>query len=896
MSGNRKTSFKWLSLVLLCWCSFVISVQAQVWVKGKVTSVSLPLSGVRVDLRRDSTSDILTYTFTDGEGRFNLNTSHTGKVMLSFMALSYETIHKEIELLQSEINVDIALKPGGIRHLQEVVIHGKRPYRIGKDTTELNVNSFMQGDERTVEDLLKKIPGLTVGADGSIKVGDKEVEKVMIEGDDFFEKGYRLLTQNMSVEPLEKIQILQRYSNNKHLKGIENSDKVALNLQLKEGSKSKWLGSITAAATPTKPLFYNGNFNLLNFGKKNKYFLLGSTNNNGVDAVSSINHLIYSSQTDEPGQVGQGISTPKIIDYTPDLPAFDYKRTNFNQDRLLSFNTILNPAKRLKIKGVGFINTTKKSFYQNTVLKYDIKDIRFTNIESYELSKHINNYYSKLELQYEVNNRSTLSYSGSMGSLGRKDAGKLFFNGINTAESISNQGIVTNHNLNYTFKLSDQEALVSAVRWIRQQSPLRYNIDQYNYEDLFEVGGLTGAEQGVQNNLQYLGLTSHYVRRLNGGDFLEVAFVNEYKDQGLSTDFRLLSGEGNTSHSSEFLNKVRLNTKNSSLITKYTMKGRKWEWIPELDAGLVCSGLQRYGVTKHQTNWLITPRVSARWQPYHKGKLEARLSFQQANTELTDVVQNYYSTSIRNFEKGLNNIATLSSSEAVLTYTHGNMLDKFMLSFSFGHKILFDYISSQSVINANFMLAERILLKDKKNTFLKAQVNYYVKPLNGNFKFDLGADFANYRANVVGVGNRNIRSVSADYSLSFRSVWKSLMNIHTGYRLQISAFDSERESRLNNTYGFLNLFMNISEGFQANLKNEAYHFGNLFPGSSKTYLFSDLSLSYDVPKTKVRLSITGKNLFDNRQFSNAVITDTYSATTEYQLLPRYIAFGIDYSF
>ncbi len=896
MSGNTKNSSRSIALVLFCWCSFIFIAQAQVLIKGKVTAGLRPLSDVRVDLRRDSSSALLNYTFTDSEGRFKISTVLTGKIILSCMALSYETKHQEVELLSSEVDVKIELKPGGVKQLQEVVIHGKRPYKMGKDTVELDVKSFMQGDERKVEDLLKKIPGLTVGTDGSIKVGDKEVEKVMIEGDDFFEKGYRLLTQNMSVEPLEKVQILQRYSNNKHLKGIEHSDKVALNLQLKEGSKNKWLGSLSAAASPTKPVFYNGSFNLLNFGKKNKYLLLGSTNNNGVDAVSSINHLIYSSQVDEPGQIGQGIVTPKIMDYTPDLPGFDYKRTNFNRDRLLSFNTILNPYKRLKVKGVGFVNATKKTFYQNTILKYDVKDIQFTNVERYELNKHIDNYYSKLDLQYELTNRSTLSYSGSLGSLVRNDAGKLFFNEINTEESISSRGFVTNHNLNYTIKLSDQEALVSAVRWIHQRSPLHYNIDQYNYQDLFQVSGLTGASQSVQNNLQYIGSTSHYVRTFKRGDFLELALVNEYKSQDLSTDFKLLPRQDSTAHSAEFVNDVRLNTNNANLVAKYTMKGRNWEWTPELDAGLTHTALERFGVTKHRNNWLITPRVAAKWQPARREKMEARISFQQANTELADIVPNYYSTSIRNFEKGLDDIATLSNSEAVLTYTHGNILDRFLMSFSFGHKILFDYISNQTVINPNFTLAERILLKDKKTTFIKAQVNYYLKPLNGNLKFDLGADLANYRANVVGVGDRDIRSVSTDYSLSFRSVWRSSINIHAGYQLQLRTFTSESESKLTNTYGFLNLFLNISEGLQANVKNEAYRFGNLFPGTSKTYFFSDLSLSYDVPKTKLRLSMTGKNLFNYRQFNNAVITDTYSATTEYKLLPRYIALGLDYSF
>jgi hypothetical protein len=900
MNGNRRTrvknSFWWYGLLLPCFWLAFLPCHAQVSISGKVTAVGQPIGGVRVDLRRDSTSGFLAYTFTDSEGQYRLHTEHNGKMTLRLNALGYEPAVREIGLGLTEMKVDVQLAAGGVVRLQEIFIHAKPPYRLGRDTIELNVQSYLQGDERTVEDLLKKIPGLNVGADGSIKIGDKEVEKVMIEGDDFFEKGYRLLTQNMSVKPLDKIQVLQRYSNNKHLKGIENSDKIALNLQLKEDSKSQWLGSVSASGTLTKPTFYQGNINLMNFGKKNKYYLLGSANNNGVDVVSSINHLLYSNQADEPGQIGQRIFTPTLIDYTPDLPGFDYKRTNFNLDRLLSFNIILNPAKRLKVKWLGFVNPTKKTFYQNMVQQYDIADIHFTNTEVDELNKRMNNYFSKWELQYDINKHSTLNYTGNLGSLDKQDTHNLLFNGSSTKELTRTKGYQTSHNVTYTYKLSDSIALVSSARWIRQKSPLNYSIDQYYYEDLFQVDSISGVSQHVENNLQYLGFTSHYVRKQQGGDFMEIAFVNEYKDHELVTDFALQADDKPQIHPSGFSNDVDYVTNNTRIIAKYTIKRRKWEWTPQFNAGFVHSGFRTDGVSRNRNNWLISPRLLTKWEVYKKGKLEAEFSLQQTNTDLMESIPHYYSTGIRQFVKGLDDIATLTNSGVILNYTHGNMLDQFFANVSVGHQTMFDYISSRSIISPNFNLAEQVLLKDKKRTFYKAQLNYYVKPLNGNFRLDIGADFSDYQANVVEVGDREIHSGSHNYALSFRSVWKSRFNLHTGYRVEVATFSSEYKSQLKNTYGFLNMIVNLAQGLQANLGNETYRFGDFSGGASKTYFFSDFSLSYDAKKIKTRFEISGKNLFNNRQYKNAVITDTYRAVTEYRLLPCYVALGIDYSF
>jgi len=884
-------------LFLFLWPGIILShAQAQLSVHGSVTSNGQPVGSVRVELRLSRDSGLLAYTFTDGAGRYRLAAKQRGPQVLSFQALSYVPTEREIDIRRPDTTVNVQLIAGGIERLAEVLVHAKRPYRLGRDTIELSAKSFLQGDERTVEDLLKKIPGLNVGSDGSIKVGNKEVEKVMVEGDDLFEKGYRLLTQHMSVQPVDKIQILQRYSNNKHLKGIENSDKIALNIQLKEDSKNQWVGSVAVSATPAGKQYYQASASLMNFGKRNKYYLLGAANNNGVDAVSSINHLLYSSQTDEPGQIGAGAVTPTLIDNMPAFPDFDYKRTNFNNDKLLSFNTILNPTKKLKVKWLGFVNPTKKSFYRNMVQDYHIEDLQFTNTENYEFNRHIDNYFSKWELQYDLNQKSTLTYSGNLGSLQKQDVGNLLFNGIGSTELTGSKGNLTSHNLSYTHKFSEREVLVSSARWIRQRSPVDYSIDKYYYEDLFQVGNIAAVSQHIENNLDYLGLTSHYVRRAKNGNFMEVALLNEYKEQQLETVLALNLENDTPIHPAGFSNQIDLRSNQTGILAKYTVKQGKWEWTPKVQAWYIHSRLDRGGDTQNRNNWLITPGLSGKWMLYPKGKLEAQLSFQQKNTELLDIVPNYYSTGLRSFIKGLDKMATLNSSEDMLTYTHGSMTDRFFANLSLGYTTMFDYISNQNDIGVNYNLNDKILLKDRKDRFYKLQLNYYVKTLGGNIRLDIGGNSSGYQAMVVGVGARQIQLFAQEYALSFRSAWRSRLNIYTGYSIQSTAYTSERRDQLKNTKAFMHVFLNMGKGLQANLKNESYRFGDFLGTDAKTYYFSDFSVFYEAKKIRTRFDITAKNILNTRQFRNAVVTDTYRSITEYRLLPRYIAIGAEYSF
>jgi hypothetical protein len=205
---------------------------------GTVTdSLSQPIPFATVLLKKSQDSSLVAYTQTAKDGYFKIEAKETGKHFLTFNSLSHAKKNVEINILDlnGEYKIDVTLKDQQLE-LNEIIINADLPIRVKKDTIIIDPKAFMTGNEDVVEDLLRKIPGLTVDSDGTIKINDQEVEKVMIEGDDFFEKGYKILTKNMPANPLKTIEILKRYSNNKLLKGVEESDKVSNKLP---GNKSQ---------------------------------------------------------------------------------------------------------------------------------------------------------------------------------------------------------------------------------------------------------------------------------------------------------------------------------------------------------------------------------------------------------------------------------------------------------------------------------------------------------------------------------------------------------------------------------------------------------------------------------------------------------------------------------
>jgi hypothetical protein len=247
---------------------------SQTKISGRIfDTLNLGLPSISVVIKDSLNKSIISYTYSDQNGNYSIDFENIGKLKLIFSSLGYETKTISITIPPSpkSQNFDIILKEQPLE-LDEVLIKPDRPIAVGKDTIRVKTKFFADGTEQTVEDLLKKIPGLNIDNEGTIKVGNQEIEKLMVDGDDLFEKGYKILSKNMPAYPIEEVEILKRYSNNRLLKGIEESYKVALNLKLNEDSKRIWFGNAELGYGNAN--FYQVKGNLMNFGKKNKYYFL----------------------------------------------------------------------------------------------------------------------------------------------------------------------------------------------------------------------------------------------------------------------------------------------------------------------------------------------------------------------------------------------------------------------------------------------------------------------------------------------------------------------------------------------------------------------------------------------------------------------------------------------
>lgn len=191
-------------------------------------------------------SVVLGYELTNEKGEFRLKIAQTSvnKVMLVFYGLGYEQKSVECELSDKVSPIKVYLNSQEFE-LNEFVVTAAEAYQHG-DTINYTVDAFKSSVDRKIEDVLQKMPGVTVDKAGKIEFNGKKVASVMVEGLDLTGDDYAQLTQSVNADDITSVQVLLNNQPIKMLRGVIPSDKIDINLRLRDDKKDVW--SLSAMA------------------------------------------------------------------------------------------------------------------------------------------------------------------------------------------------------------------------------------------------------------------------------------------------------------------------------------------------------------------------------------------------------------------------------------------------------------------------------------------------------------------------------------------------------------------------------------------------------------------------------------------------------------------------
>ena len=250
-------------------------------IKGTVVDTAgqkMPFATTMLLLPKDSS--LVTFGRTNDEGILEFKNVKKGKYLLKINYVGYLPYQKEIDAPAGDV-LDMGTIPMKIlnQDLYEVVIKTARaPLSIRGDTVEYNASSFKVPPGSTVEDLIRKLPGMQVDQDGNIRAQGEEVKRVTVDGKRFFGDDPKMVTKNLPAEAINKVQVFNGKTEASKATGVDDGKREkTVNLELKDSHKKGGFGKATAGVGTDSRL--EGKVSYNKFDQKQQFSVLGFGNN-----------------------------------------------------------------------------------------------------------------------------------------------------------------------------------------------------------------------------------------------------------------------------------------------------------------------------------------------------------------------------------------------------------------------------------------------------------------------------------------------------------------------------------------------------------------------------------------------------------------------------------------
>jgi hypothetical protein len=252
-----------------------------------IDSSGAVLPGATVMLLLPKDSSLVNFGRTTDKGTFEFRGVRRGAYLFKSSYVGYLPYQLEFTTADGDVTDlgTIRMKPIAKELFEVVIKTAKAPLSIRGDTIEYNASSFKVPPGSTVEDLLRRLPGVQIDQQGNIQAQGRDVKRVTVDGKEFFGGDPKAATKNLPADALSKVQIFDGKSEQARVTGIDDGKKEkTINLELKEDAKKGAFGKVTGGVGTQERAELKGNYN--RFNQKEQFSVLGFGNNTNQTGVS----------------------------------------------------------------------------------------------------------------------------------------------------------------------------------------------------------------------------------------------------------------------------------------------------------------------------------------------------------------------------------------------------------------------------------------------------------------------------------------------------------------------------------------------------------------------------------------------------------------------------------
>ena len=449
------------------------------------------VNGATVELENAADSTVKASTLSDKEGKFSFTNLSFGAYVLKATSIGFENLEKEITLSDTLRDADLGdvYIPKKTTTLEGVVIVATAPAVTQKgDTTQFSASQYKTNPDATVEDLIKKMPGITVDRGGNVTAQGEAVKKVTVDGKDFFGDDATMAIRNLPSEVVDKIQVFDRLSDQAQLTGFDdgNSQK-SINIVTKSGVRNGQFGRIYAGYGTDSRYAAGGNTSFFNGSRR--ISLVGNFDNINQQNFASQDLLGVTSSGGRGGggrgggSRGGGNGGDFMVGLTPGISKTNAFGVNYGDKW----------GKKIDVTGSYFFNNQYATNESETNTEYQTNS-RFVNSKNFSTSNN-NNHRFNLRLEYKIDSNNTIYFIPSLSfqnnsSNGQSETHTYLFPDGGTIDSLNNasghsssdrSGFNINNNLMYRHSFGKQGRTFSIGL---QTSHSKNDGNSYNYNML----------------------------------------------------------------------------------------------------------------------------------------------------------------------------------------------------------------------------------------------------------------------------------------------------------------------------------------------------------------------------------------------------------------------------
>ncbi|WP_298343385.1 TonB-dependent receptor [uncultured Algibacter sp.] len=445
----------------------------QVKMQGIVKdSIGSPLELANVIAINQESKTLQSYGITDQKGFYKLSLSKNSTYSIQVSYIGMKTFTETVTTKTTDITKDIVLTADNA--LDAVELTYEMPVTVKGDTLIYNADSFKNGSERKLEDVLEKLPGVEINDDGQVEVEGKVVNKLMVNGKDFFDGDTKLGIKNIPSNAVDKVQVLRNYSEVGQLRSVTNNqDNVALNIKLKEGKENFWFGNVTAGAgsSPDNEL-YLVQPKLFYYSPKFSLNFIGDLNNTGELALTRRDIRGFGGGFRAPSR-----SSGTSINLGDNSLSFLTTQNNALEieNKLAASNFSYSPNSALDISGFAIYNSSRILSREESFIQYT--DSGIPDEEITQKSKERSNQgLLKLSASYKPNVNNQMDYD-VLGRFSKDVQTQNLFSSIvlNTNQLDEVTPFSINQNLNYYYTLNETNIFAFEIQHLIKNEDPFYN-------------------------------------------------------------------------------------------------------------------------------------------------------------------------------------------------------------------------------------------------------------------------------------------------------------------------------------------------------------------------------------------------------------------------------------